>query len=108
MRANVEIDQAQLRLVLEDLQLPVLVEVMDPFCIICKTMKERLSEVMRGYAGRVIFLRLDINNDLVKEHFKVDAVPTLLYLKKGQVVERQIDFPDKEKIQEVLDRILAA
>ena len=85
---------------------PSVVEFMSPECIICKTMKERIKEVSRGFAGEINFFRLDINKSGIWKQYVVRSIPTLVYFKKGEIVARQDLFPEKEEMRSILESLL--
>lgn len=62
-------------------------------------MAERIREAGRDHLGRMIFLRLNINESAKWQEFDVKVVPTLLYFKEGLLVAKQEKFPDVEEIR---------
>lgn len=106
MKSPIEIEETQFEKLVLNSKLPILIEFMTAECVICKTMKERISEALREFDDKVIFLRLDINNTRLWKKYNVRSTPTLFYFKGGKLVERQSDFPDKKKIQQTLKKLL--
>ncbi len=106
MKTPLEIEETQFENLVLNSKVPVLIDMMSPECIICKAMKERISEVAREFQGQIVFLQLDINNSNLWKKYDVRSTPTLFYFKDGKLVERQSDFPDKEKIKHTLNKLL--
>jgi thioredoxin 1 len=86
--------------------MPVLLEVSSPECIICKTMAERIIEVGKEHASKVVFLILNINENKKWQEYDVRVIPTLLYFKRGSLVARQDMFPDAGEIKTQLRALL--
>ena len=57
----VEVNDSQFDTIVLKSALPVLLECASPECIICKTMAERIQEVIKEYASGIVFLRLNVN-----------------------------------------------
>lgn len=96
----VEINDSQFNTLVLKSSLPVLLECASPECIICKTMAERIVEAGKDHASRMVFLRLNVNENKRWRDYNVRVIPTLLYFKDGELVGRQDDFPDTEEILE--------
>ncbi len=99
----VEINDSQFHTLVLKSALPVLIECTSPECIICKTMAERIQEASKDHLSKMVFFRLNINDNNKWKDFDVRVIPTLLYFKDGVLVARQDRFPDTE---EILDQIL--
>lgn len=94
----IEINDSQFDTVVLKSALPVLVECASPECIICKSMAQRIDEAGKNYISKMLFFRLNVNENKRQEEFNVRVVPTLLYFKGGVLVARQDDFPEVDEI----------
>ena len=101
-----QITDAEFDELVVDSKLPVLLFCTSPECIICKTMKERLNELIKSFKGKVNFLSLNINKSQAWKKLDVRSIPTLLYFKEGILRARQDNFPDKEEIVAQLKNLL--
>ena len=106
MIEQIEVNDSQFDTVVLKSALPVLLECASPECIICKTMADRIREAGRDFENKVVFLRLNINENKKWQDFNVRVIPTLLYFKDGVMTARQENFPDFEEIQKEL-RLIA-
>ena len=101
----VEINDSQFNTLVLKSSLPVLIECTSPECIICKTMAERIQEASKDHLSKMVFFRLNINENKKWKDFNVRVIPTLLYFKDGILVARQDSFPETREIREQIHLI---
>lgn len=69
---------------------PVLVDLWAEWCGPCRMVSPALEELTRSMAGRLKLVKVDVDRaPAVARRFQVQGIPTLLLMKKGQVVSRQ-------------------
>jgi thioredoxin 1 len=95
----IEINDTQFNAIVLKAPVPVLVECASPECIICKTMAERIQEASKEAEGRMLFFRLNVNENKRWQDFGVRTIPTLLYFKDGALAAHQENFPDIDEIR---------
>jgi thioredoxin 1 len=105
MLKQVDINDSQFDTLVLKSALPVLLECASPECIICKTMAERIREAGKDYQQKMVFLRLDVNENKRWQDFNVRVIPTILYFKGGVLVFRQEHFPETQEIREQVRRL---
>ncbi|MCU0599206.1 MAG: thioredoxin [Desulfobacterales bacterium] len=87
--------------------IPVLVDFWAPWCGPCKAIGPVLEEVSKGYAGKIKFLKCNVdNNPRTPSSFGIRAIPTLILFKAGQRVDQIVGMADKAKIQDILNKSL--
>ena len=78
-----------------------------PWCGPCMTMAPVIEQLAEEYAGRVIFGKLNTDdNPATTERFGVMGIPTLLILQGGSEIERIVGAVPKQEVRTVLDRYL--
>ena len=82
---------------------PVLVDFWAEWCMPCKALGPTIDELATEYAGRVKVGKLDTdkNND-VPVRYNVQAIPTILLFKGGQVVQKFVGLTSKKDFQTAL------
>jgi thioredoxin 2 len=76
--------------VAEQSTVPVVVDLWAPWCGPCRMVSPALDRVATELAGRVKLVKVNVDEaPKLSERFSVQAVPTLLVLRNGQVVARQ-------------------
>ena len=76
------------------------------WCAPCRALAPIIKTISEEYSD-VEFLKVDIDeNTQIPEHFSVQAVPTLVFVKNGEIKDRIIGLKNKAGLAEVLDKLL--
>jgi thioredoxin 1 len=108
MSGNIEVftDQNWQQEVLES-STPVLVDFWAEWCAPCKAMVPDLEAIAGEYAGRVRVGKLNVEeNQQVPFQYGITAMPTLIVLKGGQVVEQRVGKMGRVQLAKLLDPIV--
>ena len=77
------------------------------WCGPCRMVTPIIDELSNEYEGRVIVGKMDVdNNDEVVSQFGIRNIPTVLFLKNGQVVDKIVGATSKDKFVAKIETLL--
>lgn len=90
-----------------DSALPVVVDFSATWCGPCKQLKPIVEELATQYEGKVKIAHVDVDEARqAAMKYGVMSVPTVLYLKGGQVRDSQIGVLAKDKMAAKIDNLI--
>ena len=106
MAANTFTDQNFKAEVLNS-KIPVLVDFWAEWCGPCRMVGPIVEELSKEYEGRVVIGKLNVDhNPGISMKYGIRSIPTLLILKNGEVVEKQVGAVPKAVLVQKLDKQL--
>lgn len=85
---------------------PVLVDFFATWCGPCKMMSPILDEVKTAMGNRAHIIKIDVDkNPGAAQAFQVQGVPTLVIMKKGDIVWRQSGVIPASQLIDVLENV---
>ncbi len=90
-----------------DADKPVLVDFWATWCGPCKTQAPIVSQLAGAYGDSVGFYKLDVDeNPKTPNQYEIQAIPTLLLFKEGQVVEKFVGVTGADELTTAIDKHL--
>ncbi len=85
---------------------PVLVDFWAEWCMPCRMLSPTIDKIAGEYAGKVKVGKIDTDSNRdVSAKYKIDAIPTVLLFKDGQVAQKFVGLRQERDFREALDAV---
>ena len=85
---------------------PVLVDFWADWCMPCRMLAPTIDKIADAYAGKVRVGKIDIQSSReVATRFGINAIPTVLLFKDGQVAETFVGLKQERDFKAALDAL---
>ncbi len=92
---------------IKNASVPVIVDFWAAWCMPCKIMAPVMEELADDYGEKVIFAKLNIDENLeVANRYNVMSIPLFIIFKQGRPVERIVGAVGREPLEEALKKQL--
>jgi len=86
---------------------PIMVDFWAPWCGPCKAIAPTVDALEKQYGSDMAFAKVNVDeNPISPSKYGVQAIPTLIFFKNGEIVDQITGMVAKEKLEETIKGIL--
>ncbi|KGL53949.1 MULTISPECIES: thioredoxin [Porphyromonas] len=87
--------------------MPIVIDFWAEWCGPCRMVTPIIEELAAEYEGKVLIGKMNVDeNSSTPAEFSVRNIPTILFIKNGEVVERHVGAASKAVLQQKVEALL--
>jgi thioredoxin 1 len=87
-----------------DSPLPIMVDFYADWCGPCQMLTPIIEELAGEFEGKVHVIKIDIDEaQEIAQEYAITSIPTILFIRQGEVVDKLAGFQSKDVLKEKLD-----
>ena len=84
----------------------ILVDFWAEWCSPCKSLAPALEEASNDLAEKIVVYKVNIDeNPITPQRYGVRGIPTIIFFRNGEVVDRQVGVLPKSKLYEKIENV---
>lgn len=87
--------------------MPVVIDFWATWCGPCRVLSPTVDEIASKYAGKAVIAKCNVDDcEEISLRFGIRNIPTLLFFKNGEVVDRTAGMVSKAEIESKINNLL--
>jgi len=88
-------------------ELPLVIDFWATWCGPCRMISPIISELAEEYDGKIVVGKCDVEeNEDLTSMFGINTIPTIMFFKNGDIVDKFVGASTKAKLQEKFSKLL--
>lgn len=85
---------------------PVLVDFWATWCGPCRILSPTVDEIADEYADKITVAKCNVDDaEEIAMQFRIMSIPTLIFLKNGEIVDKRVGVVSKDEIVSIINAI---
>jgi thioredoxin 1 len=86
---------------------PVVIDFWAVWCGPCRMIAPSIEELAKEYEGKAIIGKCDVDaNDKLTTQYGIRNIPTVLFIKNGEIKDKQVGATDKSTLEKKLKALI--